>query len=131
MQSVSASIDAVCRKTLQKVNRDSEPIPRPKNSVKNYMSAKIDDIGADWVWKVCIDSTTMAFMADLVTYLTALGRHWKSGATGGILAVAIMLSSTFYPLPKYVVGTALLGYVLVAGFFLRGANNINMRWSAP
>src|SRR5438105_4686702 len=28
-----------------------------------------------------------------------------------------MLSSTFYPLPKYVVGTALLGYVLVAGFF--------------
>ncbi len=59
----------------------------------------------------------MAFMAELVTYLTALGRHWKSGATGGIFAVAIMLSSTFYPLPKYVVAAALLGYVLVAGFF--------------
>lgn len=57
------------------------------------------------------------FMSDLVAYLTTLGRHWKSGATGGILAVLIMISSTFYPLPKYVVAAALLGYVLIAGFF--------------
>ena len=41
MQSIAASIEAVCRKTLQKVNRDSESIPRPENSVKNYMSDKI------------------------------------------------------------------------------------------
>jgi hypothetical protein len=38
LQSISASIEAVCRKTLQDVNRDSEQNLRPKISVKNYMS---------------------------------------------------------------------------------------------
>jgi hypothetical protein len=37
---ISASIEAVCRKTLHDVNRDSGQNPRPKISVKNYMSAK-------------------------------------------------------------------------------------------
>ena len=41
LQSISASIEAVCRKTLQKVNRDSEANPCPKISVKNYMSYQI------------------------------------------------------------------------------------------
>src|SRR5207248_2382287 len=38
MQSISASIAAVCRKPLQNVNRDSGQSPRPRNSVKNYIS---------------------------------------------------------------------------------------------
>jgi hypothetical protein len=42
LQSISASIEAVCRKTLQQANRDSEHKTQPtKNSVKNYMSAKV------------------------------------------------------------------------------------------
>jgi hypothetical protein len=37
-----ASIHAVCRKTLQEVNRDSgAQSPTPKNSVKNYMPSRI------------------------------------------------------------------------------------------
>jgi len=47
LQSISASIEAVCRKTLQDGNRDSGgQNPRPKNSVKNYMSAKITGLVA-------------------------------------------------------------------------------------
>ncbi len=38
LQSISASIEAVCRKTLQDVNRDSGQNPRPKISEKNCMS---------------------------------------------------------------------------------------------
>jgi hypothetical protein len=53
----------------------------------------------------------------LLTYVRVVGRHWKAGATGGILAVALMLGSTFHPLPKQLIGRALLGYVLVAGFY--------------
>src|SRR5216110_1622061 len=34
-------IEAVCRKTLQNVNRDSGQNPRRKISVKNHISAKI------------------------------------------------------------------------------------------
>jgi hypothetical protein len=41
VQAISPSIEEVCRKTLQDVNRGSEQNPRPKNSVKNYMSAKV------------------------------------------------------------------------------------------
>jgi hypothetical protein len=41
VQTISASIEAVCRKTLQEVNRDSGAKPTPKISVKNYMSAKV------------------------------------------------------------------------------------------
>src|SRR5262249_52156620 len=37
----TSHIGAVCRKTLQDVNRDSRAKPAPQNSVKNYMSAKI------------------------------------------------------------------------------------------
>src|SRR6266481_3961678 len=38
----SVSIQTVCRKTLQDVNRDSgAQSPAPKHSVKNYMSYKI------------------------------------------------------------------------------------------
>ncbi len=57
------------------------------------------------------------FMADLLAYLAAVGRHWKSGTTGGSLAVVLMFASNFHPLPKTYVAAALLGYVLVAGFF--------------
>jgi hypothetical protein len=35
-----ASIHAVCRKTLEEVNRDSVQSPAPKDSVKNYMSSE-------------------------------------------------------------------------------------------
>jgi len=38
VQSISASIEAVCRKTLQDVNRDLGQKLRPKISVKNYIS---------------------------------------------------------------------------------------------
>ena len=41
LQSNSASIEAVCRKTRQDVNRDSGRNSRPKISVKNYMSSRI------------------------------------------------------------------------------------------
>src|SRR6266481_4563095 len=37
LQSISASIEAVCRKTLQDVNRDPGQNPRSKISVKNYI----------------------------------------------------------------------------------------------
>jgi hypothetical protein len=41
VQSISASIEAACPKTLQQVNRDfGAQSPAPKISVKNYMSAK-------------------------------------------------------------------------------------------
>jgi hypothetical protein len=41
LQFISASIEAVCRKTLQEVERDSKTKFLPKNSVKKYMSEKI------------------------------------------------------------------------------------------
>ena len=48
LQSISASIEAVCRKTVQDVNRDSEAKTRPAEiSVKNYMSYII--VGVDAV----------------------------------------------------------------------------------
>jgi hypothetical protein len=38
------------RRKLQEFNRDSEANPRPKNSVKNYMSDKIDAVRfIDWL----------------------------------------------------------------------------------
>jgi hypothetical protein len=38
MQSISALIEAVCRKTLQQVNLDFEAqSPAPRNSVENYV----------------------------------------------------------------------------------------------
>jgi hypothetical protein len=40
LQSISVSIEAVCRKTLQDVNRDSGAKPCPQIAVKNYMSYK-------------------------------------------------------------------------------------------
>src|SRR5262249_62045580 len=39
--SISAFIEAVCRKTLLEVNRDSVQSAAPNNSVKNYMSSRI------------------------------------------------------------------------------------------
>jgi len=38
VQSISASTEAVCRKTQKKVNHDCGTIPCSKNSVKNYIS---------------------------------------------------------------------------------------------
>src|SRR5262245_53687358 len=55
-------------------------------------------------------------MSDLFTYLRAVGRHWMVGVTGGAIAVGLMLT-IFYPLPKNIIGAALVGYVLVAGFY--------------
>jgi len=40
LQSISSSIEAACRKTLQEVNHDSTEKPALKNSVKNYVSFK-------------------------------------------------------------------------------------------
>jgi len=41
VQSISASIEAVCPKTLQEVNCDSGQNPRSNISEKNYISGKI------------------------------------------------------------------------------------------
>jgi hypothetical protein len=38
LQSISDSIEAVCRKTLKEVNREFKAKSCPKISVKNYMS---------------------------------------------------------------------------------------------
>jgi hypothetical protein len=54
------------------------------------------------------------FMADLRTYLAALYRHWKVGVTGGSIAMLLMF---FDPLPELFIAAALLGYVVVAGFY--------------
>jgi len=57
LSSISVSIEAVCRKKLQDVNRDSGgQNPRPKISVKNYMSSKSGAVGfidpLSWLIKV-------------------------------------------------------------------------------
>jgi hypothetical protein len=40
LQSISASIEAVCRKTLREVNRNSAAKPGPKNFRQKYTSEK-------------------------------------------------------------------------------------------
>jgi hypothetical protein len=57
------------------------------------------------------------FAADLYEFLKALGRKWRSGVTGGILAVVLSLTGVFSPLPKHVVAAALVGYVFIAAFY--------------
>jgi hypothetical protein len=54
---------------------------------------------------------------DLYEFLKALVRKWRFGLTGGILAVVLLLTGVFNPLPKHVVAAAVIGYVLVAAFF--------------
>jgi hypothetical protein len=58
-----------------------------------------------------------AWGADLYEFLKALGRKWKSGVTGGILAVVLSLTGIFSPLPKHVVAAAVIGYVIIAAFY--------------
>ena len=61
MQSISSSIEAACRKTLQEVNHDSTEKPALKNSVKNYMSDKAAQLlDADVLRKFFGDLNTVA-----------------------------------------------------------------------
>jgi hypothetical protein len=58
-----------------------------------------------------------AFGADLFQFVKALGHKWKSGVTGGILAVVLSLTGIFGRLPKHVIAAALIGYVIIAAFY--------------
>ena len=56
-------------------------------------------------------------MADLWEYIKTVARHWVAGVTGGLLAVAMMLSGVFHPFPRNIVLGGLLGYVLLASYY--------------
>lgn len=55
-------------------------------------------------------------MDDIWEFSKAVVRHWIAGVTGGILAVAIMLSGTFHPVRQELIAAALVGYFAVATF---------------
>jgi hypothetical protein len=70
-------------------------------------------------------------MAEVCQFIKAVAHHWVAGITGGIVAVVITISATFFqPLPKQIVFAAIFGYFIIAAFLgwreqYRRANLIN------
>ena len=58
-----------------------------------------------------------ALRTDLLAFFRSVFRHWRAGVTGGVIAVAVLIATTYYRVPKAVITAALVGYVVVAAFY--------------
>jgi len=56
-------------------------------------------------------------MADLWLFLRSVLHHWRAGVTGGVIAVASLVSGVFHPMPRHIVAAALAGYFVLAAFY--------------